>query len=833
LVVVSTESNNHQDDVHTDDSTDYPTSATGRFITDILDEDDDHDDDDASHNDMSTSTDGDEITDHEDDDVITTDDEDLNTLPRHLLTAAGTISIADTEAESTTPLTGLERTATADDETTEATTSPSSANVAAAAAAAAAAIATIEQQSDDVVAITPNREEEVKTADTSAAAHHVVVPTKMANEGSSSMKENERKATASNPTGTPEEEKTSEIEDRTAAYSRGNSIGLAYDIPIESESDGTEADNTSEQNETNEPQNTNTDTVAAGVVAVAGAVTAGAIAAGVLEDDQPNAFPTKPLNDTTISDISEGTMPVPLVVKSTSLTEAVSPMAADRDVSTPKRTRGGVAAMISLFDKKVKHDDDDESSTESNEIPITNETSLDAGAINVENSEEQVHLLDGFTTEEDCDTDNLFKPDIPQNLKAAYGMGAKGGDSQYEGIKEHESVQTMEFPPSDDDMPTAASPLDNVVVGLLEETSLSVVGGNADPQASANNTDKKEEHLASKSNHVIVGTDAKEAPAKTREIKSNPTNIGDIGIAEDVPADSAQTKTSLPVMSDATSSDTSATNAADDVDNFDSWRTDDTQDEEGSNSFLPTAKEQTSKQKKEDLTDVPMTFPSLLGTGSGADWENNSDTEGEPLLPDRKEESDTAAPREGRNREQAAPEMSYKIGSTYFLLRERDGIEYPVKILSLGKRGTCIVEYEHHRAKKNIRTSSLLPDTPARREKFEEQMNSGEIATDLPARISKELKQKQTERHARHEERRKYGHHISRDDLPTCSTAGTVLDFKSRRVYFAKDKETVREIGKKFNVSSDRIVYDNKVAYPSLKKTSKLRPLTSIVLPPA
>ena len=170
LVVVSTESNNHQDDVHTDDSTDYPTSATGRFITDILDEDDDHDDD-ASHHDTSTSTDGDEITDHEDDDVITTDDEDLNTLPRHLLTAAGTISIADTETESTTPLTGLERAASADDETTEATTSPSSANVA---AAAATAMATFEQQSDDVAAITPNKEEEVKTTDTSAAAHHVV-----------------------------------------------------------------------------------------------------------------------------------------------------------------------------------------------------------------------------------------------------------------------------------------------------------------------------------------------------------------------------------------------------------------------------------------------------------------------------------------------------------------------------------------------------------------------------------------------------------------------------------------------------------------------------------
>ena len=67
LVVVSTERNHDPDEIHTDDSTDYPTSATGRFITDILDEDDDHDD--ASHNDddTSTSTDGDdEMTDHDD-----------------------------------------------------------------------------------------------------------------------------------------------------------------------------------------------------------------------------------------------------------------------------------------------------------------------------------------------------------------------------------------------------------------------------------------------------------------------------------------------------------------------------------------------------------------------------------------------------------------------------------------------------------------------------------------------------------------------------------------------------------------------------------------------
>ena len=235
----------------------------------------------------------------------------------------------------------MERAAIGDDETTEAdAASPSSTEVPA--ATAMATLATVEQQSDGAAAITPNKEEEMKNTDTSATDQ--VGPTKMATKGSSSnsMNENDGKAAAEpNPTGASE--KTSaEIKDRAAAYSRGNSIGFAYDVPIESESDGTDAGSSSQQDETSESPNTGN--VAAGV-AVVGTIATGTIAAGVVannsdNDEQPDASPTKPHNETTISDITEGTMPVPQVVKSTGFTEVVSPMAIDRDVSMYTGTQG-------------------------------------------------------------------------------------------------------------------------------------------------------------------------------------------------------------------------------------------------------------------------------------------------------------------------------------------------------------------------------------------------------------------------------------------------------------------------------------------------------------
>ena len=241
-------------------------------------------------------------------------------------------------------------------------------------------------------------------------------------------------------------------------------------------------------------------------------------------------------------------------------------------------------------------------------------SSIDAHAMNIEDRGEKVHLLGGFTTEEESDNDNLFKPDIPQNLKAGKGRGIKGGDSQYDGLEEHGSVQTMEFPASDDDLPTASS-FDNVVVVDLPD-SVST-GGNADLQTSVKYKDKSEEHLASMSNDVNVGTEAKEPATKiTKETSGS-------GIAEDVPTETNKTKGTVPTMPNATSASNAAIDTTEDLDNFDSWRTDDTQDEEGSSSFLPESNEEAPKQNEQDPTDAPMTFPSLLGTGTGVDWDES------------------------------------------------------------------------------------------------------------------------------------------------------------------------------------------------------------------
>ena len=239
--------------------------------------------------------------------------------------------------------------------------------------------------------------------------------------------------------------------------------------------------------------------------------------------------------------------------------------------------------------------------------------------------------------------------------------------------------------------------------------------------------------------------------------------------------------------------------------NNDSWKTDATEpDAEESNAMLDT---------------WPVVATKELEQSTGLDWENSED--------------DHSVSDHERNGHKHSPTKSqYKVGSTYFLLRERDGIEYPVRILSLSKHGTCIVTYEHHRARKKVRTANLLPDTPERRRKFEEHQKKGNADSDLPARISKEVKQREADKQAKKEERHRFGPRISRDHLPRCSTEGALLEYPTRRVYFAVDRETVKEISKKFHVPSERIVYDNKVAYPTLKKTSRLRPLTSIVLPP-
>jgi hypothetical protein len=71
----------------------------------------------------------------------------------------------------------------------------------------------------------------------------------------------------------------------------------------------------------------------------------------------------------------------------------------------------------------------------------------------------------------------------------------------------------------------------------------------------------------------------------------------------------------------------------------------------------------------------------------------------------------------------------------------------------------------------------------------------------------------------------------SRHNLPASLIPGTLKQQRARRVYFAEDNETPVDIARKFGVSVDKIVYDNCVGLPSLRKNSRLMPLTPIVLP--
>ena len=743
-------------------------------------------------------------------------------LPRHLMTVGTSMqSIADTEAESTTPLTGFERVDDAspngDEQTAEVEQEVASTLVEMAGPIESSTRASDMNVKDEML---PDAEEAKKEAKPPAPASPID-----ADENKDGKDVDER--VTSSPSDATKNENVANDEKATSDSNREN-ITESNLPPWVTQN---EVSNAKEQHE--EKDESDAGAVAAGVAA--GAIAVGAITAGVLasKDDEKGEPKIQKADAVRSNNVGESSPCVDTSKEKARADATRSVQRTEDGHTTPSKHHSGlqVAALVSLFEKEQK-----KNASKEELVTETNDQNPTESA--------KVHLLEGFTTEEESD-DDLFKPEIPQNLKAANGHGLRRGDSEFDGIEDQGSVKTTEFPASDDEMPTAAS-FDNVVVVVVnlpdESNDTKEVKAEIAP-VSTTDTDEKDAAVpvTTAGSVTDIRSEGKAAKIGGERPEHKPVQVGEPQAANAVDgpvANDSSARTSL--VEQQSESFFPVTNedgldAAAEVENFDSWRTDDTQDE--SNSFLPPKEFKTKQEDSQgDSDDAPVTFPSLLGNTAGLGREN-SDTEGEPLLPDGKKDSDDAVPLTGMRKAkamQAAPEptITYKIGSTYFLLRERDGIEYPVKILSLSKHGTCIVEYLHHRAKKKIRTSSLLPDTPERQKKFDELMNSGEIANDLPARISKELKQKQSERHARHDERRRYGHHISRENLPICSTEGTVLEFKSRRVYFARDRETVRDISKKFNVPSDQIIFDNKVAYPTLKKSSRLRPLTSIVLPP-
>lgn len=458
-------------------------------------------------------------TEEEEDDEVTTDDDNdlLATLPRHLMTAAGTsmISVADTEAESTTPLTGLED-ANLSHHVDDASSPSSSANGERSAPAV---------QSGTGKDIAPNKEPEKEDTSTARALtaemedatneQHSVPHSSM--DSTTPLLDNMVGANA-----TDAKPATSSTD--------GNSIGLAYDVPIESEDSVDEAaaatmtsasktdlppwanDGKPEEKSEEKEESSNAGAIAAGVAA--GTVAVGTIAADVLASENDEDAPAASSNNDQVTDEAAA------VPKEQGVDSRTSPV----------RAGTHVAEMVSLFEKE-----------DNDTVPISYGSPVETAVKKSESEDRnEVHLLDGFTTEED--DDDLFKPEIPQNLKTKGGRGFRHGDSEFDGIEEHESVKTQEFP--DDDTTTAAS-FDNVLVVDLHDTA-SETKGTEDKSTPDNTSTVKERELVGPTAGEVAVADAEndKVPVKKYAEPTPPSTTRNAAdeAAGDVPAKTNATK---------------------------------------------------------------------------------------------------------------------------------------------------------------------------------------------------------------------------------------------------------------------------------------------------
>jgi len=200
----------------------------------------------------------------------------------------------------------------------------------------------------------------------------------------------------------------------------------------------------------------------------------------------------------------------------------------------------------------------------------------------------------------------------------------------------------------------------------------------------------------------------------------------------------------------------------------------------------------------------------------------------------------------------------YDVGTRHFF-RWSDGMEYPVIVQQPGRNKQLnaherIIKYEgYSRSERKVITSQLLPDTPERearfqdaksmaanneREKTEQQMLKQKKRAEQK-RIQKEQARRNNEKRtadARRDrkklEKELYGKRTSRElPFPACLETGELYVQETRRVYFAEDDETPLDIAEKFKVPIGKILYDNGQHFRGLKMTSRLMPLTIIVLP--
>lgn len=201
--------------------------------------------------------------------------------------------------------------------------------------------------------------------------------------------------------------------------------------------------------------------------------------------------------------------------------------------------------------------------------------------------------------------------------------------------------------------------------------------------------------------------------------------------------------------------------------------------------------------------------------------------------------------------------QTYAVGTRHFLYCDKDGIEYPVRIKNSPQKSHLkpderMITFEGYRGTHKVKTSELLPVTTERETTLKRNKNiraesdreERERKKEAEAK-RKEERQRQRERENAVKERRAkeaeesqkqhekelYGERTSCHNLPVSLLPGALEQQQTRRVYFAEDDETPVDIARKFGVSVDKVIYDNCVALPSLKKKSRLEPLTPIVLP--
>lgn len=168
---------------------------------------------------------------------------------------------------------------------------------------------------------------------------------------------------------------------------------------------------------------------------------------------------------------------------------------------------------------------------------------------------------------------------------------------------------------------------------------------------------------------------------------------------------------------------------------------------------------------------------------------------------------------------------THGIGSRYFYLCD-DGSEYPVRILDPAenknfsvKSNERIVVFEGYRKKFKTTVSELLPATDKRKARFQKEK-----------RLKKEKQAHEKKRAKR--AKALYGRITSgKGPFPQCNEPGTLFLQATRRVYFTKNNDTPVSISKKFGVPAGKIVYDNRLQHPTLQETSRLHPLTCIILP--